>query len=68
MLACSAMWRVLLPAARQRPVLLLADNSQWLDPASATVLAFLVNRLAGARVAVVAAVGDGGRVHSPDTT
>lgn len=60
MLACSAMWRVLLPAARQRPVLLLADNSQWLDPASATVLAFLVNRLAGARVAVVAAVGDGG--------
>ncbi|MEU2228473.1 LuxR family transcriptional regulator [Streptomyces sp. NPDC018347] len=60
MLVCSALRGVLVPAARRSPVLLLADDCQWLDPASATVLTFLVNRLAGTRVAVVAAVdGEG---------
>ncbi|MFH8535008.1 AAA family ATPase [Streptomyces tendae] len=60
MLVCSALRGVLVPAAQRRPVLLLADDCQWLDPASATVLTFLVNRLAGTRMAVVAAIdGEG---------
>jgi DNA-binding CsgD family transcriptional regulator len=40
--------------AGERPVLLAVDDVQWLDPASATILGFVVRRLASERVGVLA--------------
>ena len=42
--------------AADRPLVLAVDDSQWLDWASARVLAFAVRRLEGSPVAVLAAV------------
>ncbi|MFE9413470.1 AAA family ATPase [Streptomyces sp. NPDC006704] len=39
--------------ARIRPVLVLIDDSHWVDSSSATVLAFLRQRIAGLRAAMV---------------
>jgi DNA-binding CsgD family transcriptional regulator len=42
-------------AARERPLLVLVDDAQWLDPASARVLAFLARRLAADPIAKIIA-------------
>ncbi|MEU4694680.1 AAA family ATPase [Actinoplanes sp. NPDC023714] len=41
--------------ARSRPVLLVVDGAQWLDPQSAELIAFAVRRRPGPRVRVIAA-------------
>lgn len=42
--------------ARERPVLLALDDVQWVDPSSAEVLAFMLRRLEGEPVGVLATV------------
>jgi DNA-binding CsgD family transcriptional regulator len=42
-------------AAAERPLLLVVDNLQWVDRASAMVLGFAARRLTGSRVALIAA-------------
>ena len=46
---------VLRTLARERPTLLAIDDAQWLDPASADALAFVVRRLADERVGLLVA-------------
>ncbi len=46
--------------ASARPVLLAVDDVQWLDHPTATVLAYVVRRLAGTPVRVAIVRGDGG--------
>jgi DNA-binding CsgD family transcriptional regulator len=48
-----ALTAVLRRRADDRPVLLAIDDSQWLDPPSARVLAFALRRLGDARVGVL---------------
>lgn len=50
---------LLADAAAASPVLLVADDVQWLDPPTHDVLAFLARRLAGDPVLLVAAVRAG---------
>lgn len=38
-----------------RPVLVLVDDAQWCDPSSMSVLGFVAHRIAGSRVALLAA-------------
>ncbi len=42
-------------AARERPVVILVDDAQWLDSASAECLGFAARRLAGHRIGMLAA-------------
>lgn len=46
---------VLVAASLERPLLVLVDDCQWIDPATVIVLAYVARRLAGHRVAFVAA-------------
>jgi hypothetical protein len=46
-------------AAESSPVLVLADNAQWLDEPSCAVLAFVARRLAAERAVMLIAVRDG---------
>jgi len=52
-------------AAADRPLLVIIDDLQWMDPASARVLGFVARRLSGSRVGFLAAerVGAVGTVN-----
>lgn len=49
---------LLAEVAEERPLLCLIDDAQWLDEASAQVLAFVARRVAAERMALVFAVRD----------
>lgn len=57
-----AVLELLRAIAVDRPVLLVVDDAQWLDPSSIEVLAFAARRLSGVRVRMLVAerVADGG--------
>ena len=57
-----AAMNLLAGSAEGGPLLCVVDDAQWLDVASAQVLAFVARRLADLRVAVVFAVRDGGDI------
>jgi len=49
----------ILELARRRPVVIAIDDVQWLDPSSATVLAYLMRRLVSEPVVLVMAIRAG---------
>lgn len=53
---------LILEATRERPVLLIVDDIQWLDALSAQAIAFVARRIAGDAVAVLGAARPGGRL------
>ncbi len=53
-----AMSTLLAEAARDRPLLVTIDDTQWLDQASAQLLGFVARRLQTHPIAVLAAVGE----------
>jgi len=63
MVVSNAVLALLQQAATARPLLVIVDNLQWLDRASALVLGFVARRLAGHRVGFLAATRPGPR-HS----
>ena len=54
----AAVFSLLAAAATDEPVLVCVDDAQWIDSASLEALAFAARRLAGDRVAIVAAFRD----------
>ncbi|MGW5069013.1 AAA family ATPase [Streptomyces cyaneofuscatus] len=52
-------------AAEQRPLLLVIDDLHWADPPSLRYLAFLLPRLSGLDIAVLAAVREGEATDGP---
>jgi DNA-binding CsgD family transcriptional regulator len=59
---CAAFLSLLARAAELKPLLVVVDDAQWVDSASAECLAYAARRLDGTRVALLAAsrpVGDG---------
>ena len=61
-----AMLTLLAEAAEQQPLVVVVDDAQWLDEASAQILAFVARRLLAERIALVGAArtGIGDRVFS----
>jgi hypothetical protein len=59
---CNATLELLRRTADARRMLIIVDNVQWLDQASAVVLAFIGRRLPGTRIGLIAAsrTGSGG--------
>jgi DNA-binding CsgD family transcriptional regulator len=57
-----AVTELLIGAASQQPLVVLADDAHWLDPSSCQVLAFLARRIHDARIAVIATARDGYRL------
>jgi DNA-binding CsgD family transcriptional regulator len=51
--------------AEAAPVLVAVDDAQWVDPASARVLAFVLRRLGDRHVATLATLRGGLEVHDP---
>jgi hypothetical protein len=58
---------VLAEVAEEGPLLCLVDDAQWLDQASAQVLAFVARRLAAERVALVFALRDVSETDASET-
>jgi DNA-binding CsgD family transcriptional regulator len=59
---CAAFLSLLTRAAEREPLLVVVDDAQWLDSPSAECLAYAARRLAGTRVALLAAsrpIGEG---------
>jgi DNA-binding CsgD family transcriptional regulator len=54
-----AAYRLVSEAADSSPLILIADDAQWLDHASLDVLTFIARRLEGEPVALIAAVREG---------
>ena len=52
---CAAFLSLLARAAEPKPLLVVVDDAQWLDSASAECLAYAARRLGGTRVALLAA-------------
>ena len=52
---CAAFLSLLARAAEREPLLVVVDDAQWLDSPSAECLAYAARRLAGTRVALLAA-------------
>ncbi|OIJ65410.1 AAA family ATPase [Streptomyces mangrovisoli] len=65
-----AVLNLLADAAAAAPVVVLVDDVQWLDDATACVLAFVARRIAGEPVLIVGAARDGyrSRLHSDEVT
>ena len=61
---CNAALSLLLQAGSKQPVLVIVDDLQWVDRASALVLGFLARRLHGTRVGFLAASAREMRVSS----
>ena len=59
LLVSTATLTVLFQAAAARPLLMVVDDLQWLDRASAGVLGFVARRLAGSRVGFLTALRPG---------
>jgi DNA-binding CsgD family transcriptional regulator len=55
----SAALELLAAVAEERPLLIVADDAQWLDRASADVIAFIARRSGGTPIRVLAALRDG---------
>ena len=55
---CTLMLRILCAVAEDRPVLVVVDDVQWLDPASADAVVFAARRARHDRVAVLLALRD----------
>ena len=58
-LVAEATWALLHAAREDRPVLVVADDVQWLDASSHQVLAFLAHRGTTSRIGVIGAVRHG---------
>ncbi|MBC3984458.1 ATP-binding protein, partial [Streptomyces sp. AC536] len=56
LLVCTATLALIERAARERPLLLLVDDFQWLDPATQTAVLFAARRLTTLRAGVAALI------------
>lgn len=56
---CNAVLALLQEAANRRPVMVIVDDLQWVDRASATVFGFLARRLSNSRIRFLAACRTG---------
>jgi hypothetical protein len=59
LVVCNAALSLLVKAASKEPLLVIVDDLQWVDRASALVLGFVARRLHGTRVGVLAAFRSG---------
>ncbi|MGP4099912.1 AAA family ATPase [Nonomuraea sp. KM90] len=57
---------LLAEAAAARPLLVVAEDVHWLDPASADVLAFVARRIESEPIVMIATLRDGERSHLQD--